>query len=57
MEQLLKEENAIEEPIWSSSLRIIASGRESPAATQIGKEALCLIVFFKATESDSQALG
>lgn len=44
VEQLLREEKAVEEPIWNSSLRISGSGRENPAATQRGKEASCLIM-------------
>lgn len=44
VEWLLREEKAVEEPIWHSSLRILASGRESPSATQRSKEASCLIM-------------
>ncbi|TRZ18724.1 hypothetical protein HGM15179_008407 [Zosterops borbonicus] len=38
VEQLLREEKAVEEPIWNSSLRISGSGRENPAATQRGED-------------------
>lgn len=52
----MRTEKAVEEPIWSSSLRILASGRESSAAAQRAKEASCLILFFNPLSQIPQQL-